>query len=316
MCGYLLCRIADTIEDNPYFTIPERDLRYQLFLDALQASPDAECTRAFERAFEDVRGDETENQLARRLSTVMRVYRGIPQGMQTKASHWVAEMVRGMQLYSHRAPGHDGFTALHTPEDLERYCYFVAGTVGHMLTDLFVEAFGEDGGPLELRLREQAEAFGVGLQLVNILKDVTDDRTRRVSFIPRTACARQGIDIVTLVDLDVRDRAHATVAPLFDTAQERLGRALEYTLAIPREQTAVRLFCLLPLWMAVRTLVHARGNDAMFTPGNPVKIARSEVEQLIADCVAHCGDDQALRTRYDALWQTPAASGAMQSALH
>lgn len=315
-CGYLLCRIADTIEDNPFFAVDERDERYATFLAALEASPDDAVVRRFEDQFRGIEGNAVENDLCQHLGTVMRVFRTLPKGMQTKTTRWVAEMTRGMQLYSHRAPGDDGYTALFTPEDLERYCYFVAGTVGHMLTDLFVEAMGAAGSDTEHALRSQAEAFGVGLQFVNILKDVTDDRERRVSFIPRTTVHAQGLSIDQLVDPSVRDRAHAAVAPLFDTAQNRLDRALDYVLAIPAEQAAVRLFCLLPLWMAVRTLVHARGNDAMFTAGDPVKIARGEVESLIADCVAHVGKDDALRQKYDALWRMPALAAAAELTVH
>ena len=78
----------------------------------------------------------------------------------------------------------------------------------------------------------------------------------------------------------------------------------------------MRLFCLLPLWMAVRTLVHARGNDAMFVPGQPVKIARAEVEQLIADCMANAQSDEALRRRYDALWQAPSDAAPTPLTFH
>ena len=87
-------------------------------------------------------------------------------------------------------------------------------------------------------------------------------------------------------------------------------------LAIPSDQQALRLFCLLPLWMAVRTLVHARGNDAMFTAGDAVKIERAEVEQLIADCLANARKDDALRQRYDALWQEPALPRGTEMRIH
>mgnify|MGYP000571954385 CR=1 FL=1 len=60
--------------------------------------------------------------------------------------------------------------------DLERYCYYVAGTVGHLLTDLFVDSIGEDPeGAIAIAMRDHAEGFATGLQLTNILKDVTDD---------------------------------------------------------------------------------------------------------------------------------------------
>jgi len=316
-CGYLLCRIADTIEDNAYLPTAERDLRYATFLAALEAPADSEVMREFERQWQGVKHDsEAEIDLAQHLATVMRVFRALPDAMQTKTARWVAEMVRGMQIYSHRKAGDDGMQALHTVEDLERYCYFVAGTVGHMLTDLFVEGLGHVGGDVEYALRTNAEAFGVGLQLVNILKDVTDDRQRNVSFIPRTSCHSEGFEVTQLIDPVVRDNAHAAVAPLFARAQQNLDRALDYTLAIPSDAPEVRLFCLLPLFMAVRTLVHARGNDAMFTTGAPVKIARSEVEQLIADCLKHAKDDAALRDRYDALWAKPANHALQSASIH
>jgi farnesyl-diphosphate farnesyltransferase len=204
-----------------------------------------------------------------------------------------------MNLYTHRKPGADGVTALHTVSDLERYCYYVAGTVGHLLTDLFVDAIGlEPDGPRALALSDHAEGFATGLQLTNILKDVTDDLARGVTFVPRSECARRGFAPAQLADLEVRAQAHAAVAPLFDVARSRLDSALEYSLAIPRDQPEIRLFCLLPLWMAARTLVLARGNDAMFTPDMPVKIERAEVEALIAECVRLAADDDALRARY------------------
>ncbi len=309
-CGYLLCRIADTVEDNEFFTIAERDERYAAFLAALEGPADAPEVRRFEALFRDIDGVPAELELCRNLSRVLRVFRSLPQGMQVKTQRWVAEMTRGMQIYSHRAEGDDGLTAVYTLSDLERYCYFVAGTVGHMLTDLFVESIDDVGGATEMALRERCESFGLGLQLVNILKDVTDDRARDVSYVPRTNAAKAGIDLERLVDPALREEAHAAVAPLFDRAQEHLDQALEYTLAVPAEHTAVRLFCLLPLWMAVRTLVHARGNDAMFVAGEPVKITRSEVEQLIADCLASASDDDALRDHYDHLWREPGLPGS------
>src|SRR5690606_2736574 len=106
-----------------------------------------------------------------------------------------------------------------TLADLERYCYFVAGTVGHLLTDLFATVLGR---PIEPALRAQAERFGAGLQMVNILKDVTEDRARGWSYIPRTTCVEHGVDVAALLDPTRRDRAHAAVAPVFVMAREHL----------------------------------------------------------------------------------------------
>lgn len=299
-CGYLLCRIADTVEDHPAVPRGQKDELFASFLSVLEQGGSA---RDFSLAFEAIEGDDAELSLARNLARVMRTFSALPERMQAVVGRWVAEMARGMSLYTHREPGDDGFVALYTIEDLERYCYYVAGTVGHMLTELFAEEMGDRVDQRTLAdMRHHAESFGAGLQLVNILKDVTDDRTRRWSFIPRAACERAGISIETLTDQDVRDRAHLAVAPLFDLAKVKLDRALAYALAIPADQKGVRLFCLLPLWMAALTLVHARGNDAMFLSDEEVKISRQSVEQVIADCIAHVSDDAGLKLRYRQLW--------------
>ena len=299
-CGYLLCRIADTIEDHPAVPRGRKDAMFASFLATLEQRGDP---RTLALSFEDIEGDDAELSCARSFPRVMRVFGRLPERMQGIVGRWVAEMARGMSLYTHREPGADGFVALYTVEDLERYCYYVAGTVGHMLTELFAECMSDKLDERQLGdLRQHAEAFGAGLQLVNILKDVTDDRARRWSFIPRAACERAGIGIDNLTDLAVRDQAHDAVAPLFDLARQKLDHALTYALSIPPSEKGVRLFCLLPLWMAALTLIHARGNDAMFVVGEEVKISRQAVEQVIADCLSHVGDDTTLRSRYYALW--------------
>lgn len=310
--GYLLCRIADTIEDHPAVTSGEKPALFARFLELMDASVDRPQGATIDTAelralFGAVRApDDAELSLARRTDVVVRVLMTLRRPVREILARWVTEMARGMDLYTRRRPGEDGWYALHTVEDLDRYCYYVAGTVGHLLTDLFIESVGIDPkSEHALALREDAESFAEGLQMVNILKDVTDDRERLVSFVPRTSMLREGLEPVTLVDRDNRARAHAAVAPLFDRAEGHLDRALRYALAIPPSQTGIRMFCLLPLFMAARTLVVARGNDAMFVPDAAVKISRDEVASIIADCLRHSGDDDVLRARYAALRERP-----------
>ena len=192
-----------------------------------------------------------------------------------------------------------------TLEDLERYCYFVAGTVGHMLTELFSIEIGVDADdPVGQHLSEQAEAFGTGLQLVNILKDITDDLERSWSFVPRSLCRAQGLRSRDLTETERRPDAHRAVAPLFDLARTKLDRALDYALGIPASHKEIRLFCLLPLWLAVKTVEHAHGNDAMFTPGDAVKVSRAEVEETVVRCAQIYADDALLRSDYEDMWST------------
>lgn len=301
-CGYLLCRIVDAVEDNESFTLAERDERYHCFHGVLRGTVPASD---FEQLWAGVEGSpEAEVDLCSHMSRVITIVDEVPPDMRNAVVRWVAEMALGMQIYSHRSADGDGVIAPWTSDDLQRYCYFVAGTVGHMLTELFTAEMGLDTESLaSRRMSELSEAFGTGLQLVNILKDITDDLHRGWSFVPRSLCRAQGLHNRDLADPTRRGEAHRAVTPLFDLARRNLDRALEYALTVPPEHEEIRLFCLLPLWLAVRTIVHAYGNDAMFTKNEEVKLSRAEVEEIIARCSRHVADDRFLRADYESMWQ-------------
>ncbi len=304
--GYLLCRVADTIEDDPALDADTRDHLFRVYLDVLERGADPATFAAASRVIEASPAHERE--LAQRLPRVLAVLATLPDAMQATVLHWVAEMSRGMGIYARRRPGVDGFVSLTGLPDLERYCYFVAGTVGHMLTELFTAALPALDPEAAITLQQHAEAFAVGLQLTNILKDFTDDFERRVSFVPRMTLQAAGVPLPEATDPARRAAVQAVMEPIFDRAQGALDRALEYALALPADARDLRLFCLLPLWLAVRTLAHTRGHADQLVPGRKVKIARAEVEALIADCVQRAGDDDALRRGYahlKALGKTP-----------
>ena len=299
-CGYLLCRIADTIEDHPELSFERKRELFTSFEDVLESR---QPPSHFTSAFGEVPGEGPYFVLSRALDRVCNVFWRLPDPVVDASTRWIGEMSRGMAMYARRETWSNETTTLETPRDLERYCYFVAGTVGHMLTELFLHEMGDIEEENKRAIHRNAERFGLGLQLVNIIKDQTDDLDRQWCFIPKSMTRRQGLEPTELYHPDNRQAAHRAVAPLFETASTHLDSALEYTLAIPAEHGRVRLACLVPLWLAVRTLVHAKGNDAMFVEDKPVKITREEVGNLIADCVEHASEDAYLRERYGELWQ-------------
>lgn len=72
---------------------------------------------------------------------------------------------------------------IQTIADLRLYCYAVAGIVGELLTDLFLL---HHPGAVEdhEELRRLSVGFGEFLQLINILKDASQDATSGRVFIP------------------------------------------------------------------------------------------------------------------------------------
>ena len=70
-------------------------------------------------------------------------------------------------------------------DDLYKYCYRVASTVGLVCIEIY--------GYEDSAAREHAEAWGVFMQLVNILRDVQEDAERGRIYLPTEDLARHGI---------------------------------------------------------------------------------------------------------------------------
>lgn len=76
-----------------------------------------------------------------------------------------------------------------TFDQLQRYCYFVASTVGLISMHIIGSV---DGRPFDARTTQAAIDLGIALQLTNILRDVGEDLTRGRIYLPLEDLARFG----------------------------------------------------------------------------------------------------------------------------
>ncbi|MEN9581069.1 MAG: hypothetical protein RJA70_4078, partial [Pseudomonadota bacterium] len=113
-CAYLLCRVADTIEDHADWPRATRERLYREFLDML----DGGSTDDFLQAVRQAGGVPEEAELLAGIERVMRVFREVPQGLRQICTDWIGELTRGMAIYSQRRPGDDGVHCLLSEADL------------------------------------------------------------------------------------------------------------------------------------------------------------------------------------------------------
>src|SRR5437016_2600185 len=128
-CAYLLCRIADTIEDDPAMGA---DTKAGLFDQMSACLDDASAVDAFVRNATAVRGDDAHVTLVRRGDLVFLIYASLPEATRHHVRRWVREMIDGMRRFVLVYPGGIRIQSL---DEYKEYCYYVAGTVGYMLTD-------------------------------------------------------------------------------------------------------------------------------------------------------------------------------------
>lgn len=305
LLAYLLCRIADTIEDHPSLPGARKRELLNVFTAALGGASLAPLHQAFDQHRE---GPEADHQLTREAHRVIAEFRALSPAAQKAIRPWVVEMCEGMADFACDQRVHEtsqGVSALLAMEDLDRYCYYVAGTVGHMLTDLFPLHHRRLTQSHYRRLRALATSFGLGLQLTNIIKDVADDARRGWSFVPRDLCSRHRTSPEALLDPQAAGAAQAVMNDLIAKAQGHLDDALAYCLALPRSAYRIRLFCLTPMFFAVRTLHRARHDPQLLNPDHKVKISRREVYAILRATMLVAPNNHLVRTYYRRLKGTP-----------
>jgi phytoene/squalene synthetase len=293
--AYLLCRIVDTIEDDARVVGPARERLYDLF-DHLLADDGADPA-IFESlcAELDLGAGTDDQELCLGAGRVFRCFRALPVRQRAAVRPHVAEMSRGMREFTCRADEVKELR-LRDLDELERYCYFVAGTVGKLLTALFEQEVPGLGPELLTPIRSRAVSFGIALQIVNIVKDVAEDFTRGDCFLPQRLAEDEGVPLDALLDPEHRAGGLRVIGAICARAREHLRRATEYTMLWPVEGgREVRMFCTVPLALALATLHEVENGSDTLVPGKTPKVSRDCVQRVFGDAQRAIGDNDTLR---------------------
>jgi farnesyl-diphosphate farnesyltransferase len=282
--AYLLCRVADTLEDSPVLESSEKSKRLTYLRDLLRGAEDGKSLSGVDflplyDSIDSDRGDD--HRLLTESSRLFSVLESLPPDHRSIIYQRASEMAEGMAEYAHLArTGNDSISCLRDVDDWNRYCYFVAGTVGHMLTELFVDHFGMDSSTAD-NMNRLGESFGLGLQKVNVIKDVPADRGRGVCFLPLDVMNRHGLDPSSLRSAEKESAIANFLVELLDLTIGHLDDAIEYTVIMPRRYRGVRMFLAVPIFLAVETLHLIKLHPSRALAGPPVKLTRSDVGCLV-----------------------------------
>lgn len=279
--AYLLCRIADTIEDCETLSDAERLDLYGALRRAVDGDPAADGRElAGEWAEACVPGYA---RLVRNAPLVLAAFHSVPPDDRAAIRDCVHEMIDGMRRLAARGATDNGVRFItDSLAQLDEYCHYVAGTVGVMLARLFDRAIGGESALASTVNLERGRRFGLGLQATNIIKDHAEDVARGVCFVPRDCCD---------VSSGAPRLSAAGRSRLIGHAMAHLDEAMRFVLAAPSTAEGIRLFCLWALFLALGTLREAaRGGGA------PPKVGRAEVATILDRGRALVGDDEALRS--------------------
>ncbi len=282
--AYLLCRIADTIEDDKHLPFADKRQFSERFIEVVNGSEESERFAQDLKPRLSPSATDSERDLIHNTPTVIRITHSFNPRQQAALQRCVRIMADGMSRYQETNVAY----GLQDQADMDSYCYYVAGVVGEMLTELFCDYSGAIDRNHE-EMMQLAVSFGQGLQMTNILKDIWDDQQRNMCWLPQAVLERYGVSFNAATPLRNDQQFRQALGHLIGVARMHLGNALHYTLLLPKHETGIRRFCLWALGMAVLTLRNIN-NHRDFTSGNEVKISRRAVKATILStnlCTRH-----------------------------
>jgi len=266
--AYLLLRVSDYLEDNRELGGDEKVALLRKWQDVLAGDG---ARQALIERLREAREETPDALVARHSASVLAGLDGLAAPAKEILIRRVGESSAGMARWTERG------SRFETEADLDDYMHEVAGRVGHLLTELFTLRLPGTRNARK-RMMPLGREFGLALQTVNVIRGLHEDRDRGWVYVPAAFVADPRIHPSQLFDPANLDAAMAVLARLVTKADGHLAAALTYIRLIPRRYHRVRLFCLLPLLFAVRTLAISRANPDVLK--RETKMTRREVKAI------------------------------------
>lgn len=297
--GYLLARATDTVADTTALPLDERQHLLNGISQAI-ASPDADAAPApdltpLTQAFAAQQTDPHERALMQALPRCLPLLQTLGTPDQASVRQVLSHITQGQQLDMARFG--PGLHALNTEAELDNYTWLVAGCVGEFWTELCERHLpGYARLPQEEMLRI-GRHYGMGLQRLNILRDVGADLAGGRCYWPLQALATVGLTPAQLAEAAATGCAETlqTLAPLYtqwlDHTQAQLADGMRYAMAV--KPFRLRLASALPALIGARTVAMLRQAGPLAL-NQRVKMPRHEMRLLMWQIACGLGSSATL----------------------
>lgn len=262
--SYLLCRMLDTVEDASWPSPSHQAAAFEAFRGFVEGPASPMAVGAWAANFPaGIPGGE-----AALLGEAYRCFsdlHSLPANVREKIQRPVMNMYRGMRYFLEERRPSGGGLQLRSLAEVNQYCFFVAGLVGELLTDLV--RIRRPEARSDSRLYQDAHHFGLFLQKINLLKDQAGDEREGRFLVPSRA------ELLASLGRDAEG-------------------AIRYLQALPLAERGFRLFCAWSLFLGLASLPWIERSKLL---GAFMKIPRLVTEKLLVSVERVIDDNQALQ---------------------
>ena len=283
--AYLFARAADTIADAGDLDDAVRlqclqQLRRQLKKDV----PEWGRIQAIQAQVITKQSNPDERRLVEKLDQCFRLYQGLSPWDQSRIAQVVSVLIGGMEFDLQQFPKSSEMAVRALPhvQDFEYYTYAVAGCVGEFWTKMICEHLPGFRSWDQSQMIPIGIRYGKGLQMVNILRDLPRDLHNGRCYIPKVLLDQVGLSPEQLLDPSSTQSFRPVFRQLIQEARDHLDQGWRYTMAIPRMEVRLRLACMWPILIGIRTLQALSTTSQVLNPEASVKMTRGDVYRLVA----------------------------------
>lgn len=288
--SYLLCRIADSIEDDRDMVLADKEKYLNQFSAIVAAEQPAE---PFASNLASALGSgipENVRSLVLNSEQVIRITLSFDSRQRKALARCIRIMSTGMLEFQQ----YEGIRGLDDLPQLERYCYFVAGVVGEMLAELFC-AYSTEIDKHSAQMQALSVSCGKGVQMTNIIKDIWDDRREGMCWLPRDLFLESGFDLIDLTAGQANTGFLDGLVKLIAVARHHLLKGLGFALAIPSSEYRIRRQIVSSLGLSALALRKVYFSES-FVRGEEIELSKSSVRIVIGLLNLLARSDFALKT--------------------
>jgi farnesyl-diphosphate farnesyltransferase len=305
--AYLLARTTDTVADTIRIPGAVRTEALKILADAIQGNASREVVINQVALFLPLQENAAERTLLSSLADCLEWLEQTGRADRDDIRAVLGKITHGQMLDLHRfdppAVRRDGFAvannpaqvrALQTAADLDEYTYLVAGCVGEFWTRLCFRHLRDFASLMEDEMLALGRRYGMGLQLINVLRDAGSDLRAGRCYFPEDELG--AVDLTPAQISSGWDRFKPIYQRWMEKAQEGLECGMQYSRAILNRR--VRAATVLPALIGARTLSLLRKGGARALH-QTIKVSRGEVRGMILSLAIHL----ASQTKIDAMFE-------------
>ena len=307
--GYLLARATDTVADTSALPLAERQALLDCMKQAIHTPRDSSAQNlhpqihGLTQAFAAQQSHPHERTLMLALPECLALLHTLSEADQASVRTVLGHITRGQQQdMTLFGPGPEQLVALPTEADLDHYTWLVAGCVGEFWTELCGRHLPGYALLSQDEMLRIGREYGMGLQRLNIIRDMGADLADGRCYWPQETLAQAGLTPEWLAQASKTkmDRKKLeTLSPLYtqwlDHTQAQLASGMRYALAL--QPWRLRLASALPALIGARTvsLLRQAGPAAL---SQRVKMPRHEVRALLWRLALGWGSRKALDQQF------------------